>query len=71
MTAHPAMTSITIPLSDEQLRRLDELASRLNVSREALVRASIDDLLARPADDFRRAVDRVLSKNADLYRRLE
>ena len=64
------MTSITVSLSEEQLRELDELASRLKVSREALVCASIDDLLARPGEDFRRAVDHVLSKNADLYRRL-
>lgn len=65
------MRAITICLPEEQLRKLQGLASRLGVSLDDLVRASIEDLLARPAEQFRRAVDHVLAKNADLYRRLE
>ena len=33
-------------------------------------RAAIVDLLATPGDDFKRAADRVLQKNEELYRRL-
>ena len=40
------------------------------VEPEELVRASLEDLLSRPLDDFQKMVERVLSKNADLYKRL-
>jgi hypothetical protein len=49
---------------------LEEIAARFNVSPEALVRVSIEELLARPDDSFRKALDYVLTKNAELYRRL-
>ncbi len=64
------MTNLTIPMSDDRLAKLQELASRLGVSPEELVRVSIDDLLTRPAEAFEQAVKRVLTKNEDLYRRL-
>ena len=64
------MGEITVSLPDEQLRRLEDLAARLNLSPEDLVRVSIGDLLARPSDEFRETVERVLSKNSELYRRL-
>ena len=64
------MSAITVSLTEEQLRRLEELAARLKLSPEDLVRASIGDLLARPNDEFRETVKRVLEKNAELYRRL-
>ena len=37
---------------------------------EDLAAASIEALLAQPGDDFARAVELVLRKNAELYRRL-
>ncbi|MBI3150833.1 MAG: DNA-binding protein, partial [Chloroflexi bacterium] len=37
---------------------------------EELVRASLEELLTRPLDDFQKIVERVLSKNAELYKRL-
>ncbi|MDQ2996026.1 MAG: ribbon-helix-helix domain-containing protein [Chloroflexota bacterium] len=64
------MTTITITLPDERVLTLKERAAHLGVTPEELVRVSIEELLARPADDFQRAVDYVLKKNADLYRRL-
>ena len=64
------MTTITITLPDERVLTLKERATRLGITPEELVRVSIEELLARPADDFQRAVDYVLKKNADLYRRL-
>ena len=64
------MSAITIENSDERLRKLREVAARLGVSPEELVRASLDELLARPDDEFERAADYVLEKNAELYRRL-
>lgn len=64
------MTTITITLPDDRLQQLKEIASRFKVAPEELVRASVEELLARPEDDFQRALDYVLRKNAELYRRL-
>jgi len=64
------MTTITITLPDDRLLKLKERATRLSVSPEELVRVSIEELLSRPDEAFQRAVDHVLKKNAELYRRL-
>jgi antitoxin FitA len=64
------MTTFTITLPDERVKKLNEIAERFRVPPEELVRASLEDLLNRPMDDFQRALERVLRKNADLYKRL-
>ena len=64
------MTTITITLPDEQLRELKKTATQLKVTPEELVRVSIEELLTRPEEAFQRAVDYVLNKNAELYKRL-
>lgn len=64
------MINFTITISDDRLLKLKEMAARLKLTPEELVRLSIEDLLAHPEDTFKRAVDYVLSKNSDLYRRL-
>jgi predicted transcriptional regulator len=64
------MTTITIPLSDERMRRLKELAEEARVTPEELICASLEEWLSRPKDDFARAAEYVLRKNAELYRRL-
>jgi hypothetical protein len=62
--------TITITLPDDRLLKLKERATRLSVSPEELVRVSIEELLSRPDEAFQRAVNYVLEKNAELYRRL-
>ena len=64
------MTTFTITLPDDRLKKLEELARRFRVAPEELVRASLEELLSRPLDDFQKVVERVLSKNAELYKRL-
>ena len=64
------MTHITISISDDRMQKLREKANRFQVAPEDLVRASLEDLLALPEEDFRQALEYVLSKNAELYRRL-
>lgn len=64
------MSTITIAISDDRLNKLKEIAARLHVTPEELVRVSVDELLARPEETFREALDRVLKKNAELYQRL-
>jgi len=64
------MTNITISISDDRMQQLREKANRFQVAPEELVRVSLEDLLARPEEDFRQALEYVLNKNAELYRRL-
>ena len=62
--------ALAIDLSDHQARALAEVAARLQVSEADLADAAVRDLIAQPADDFDAAAQRVLSKNAELVRRL-
>lgn len=64
------MSQITVSLPEDRLRKLEEIAARLNVSAEELVRVSIEELLAKPEDEFQTILDYVLKKNSELYRRL-
>ncbi len=64
------MATITIMLPEDRAASLRHFADRLKITPEELVRVSVDDLLSRPEDAFERAVERVLRKNAELYRRL-
>ena len=64
------MTTLTIPLPEDLLQQLKERAAELRVAPEELVRASIEELLTRPAEEFQRALRYVLNKNTELYRRL-
>jgi predicted transcriptional regulator len=64
------MSSLTIELDEEQLSKLQSIADRVGVSVETLARSSLEELLARPDDEFERVADYVLNKNEELYRRL-
>ena len=64
------MPTITVALPEERLVQLNELAEQLGVVPEDLVRISIEELLARPEPGFEQAVQYILNKNAELYRRL-
>jgi len=64
------MTAITVPLSDERLEQLREIARRVGVAPEELARAGLEDWLRQPHEDFVQGARYVLQKNAELYRRL-
>jgi len=64
------MSDITIPVSVEQLTKLEEKASRLGISMIDLILLSIEEILARPDEEFQQATEYVLQKNAELYQRL-
>mgnify|MGYP006431109281 CR=1 FL=1 len=64
------MKTFTINLPDETAERLEALAQRLGVSAEDLVRSSVKEQMERLDDDFEQAAEHVLTKNAELYRRL-
>ena len=61
---------LDIELSPAQAERLRQEAERLKVTPEELARAALSDLLAEPDESFKIAAERVLRKNAELYRRL-
>jgi hypothetical protein len=56
--------SIALQLDEHQSQRLEERARELNVDPRELAKAAVNDLLSRPADDFERAAQFVLKKNA-------
>ena len=64
------MAKITVSLSDEDLRRLEELGGREGDPIDQLAHAGIRKLLGLPDEAFRQAAHRVLEQNAELYRRL-
>jgi predicted transcriptional regulator len=64
------MKTLTIQLSDETTDRLEALADQLGMSLEEVAQISIDDQLKRLNREYDEAAEEVLSKNAELYRRL-
>jgi antitoxin FitA len=64
------MTTLTINLPDARAQELEESAPRLGLTVEQLIEAGIAVVLEQAEVDFRAALDRVLAKNAELYRRL-
>ncbi len=64
------MASITINISDKQLRMLQQLAQDSHISLEDLLRASLEDWLTGSKNEFVEVANYVLKKNAELYRRL-
>ena len=64
------MSTITVALPEERLAKLSEMANELGIVPEELVRVSIEELLTRPEADFEQAVEYILTKNTELYRRL-
>jgi hypothetical protein len=57
-------------LNEAEGTKLRDEAARLGVDPEDLARAALADLLRSEDESFREAAERVLRKNAELYRRL-
>jgi len=64
------MVTITVTLSEDCLQKLNELAKQFRVAPEELLRVSVEELIARPQADFQKALEYVLEKNKELYKRL-
>ena len=62
--------SISLEFDDQLSERLQKRAQELGVDVRELAKAAVNDLLARPSDDFEKAANTVLEKNRELYRRL-
>ncbi len=64
------MSILKITVSEEQAAKLEEKARRLRVTPEELLEASLEELAGRLDEEFQQVMRRVLTKNAELYRRL-
>lgn len=62
--------NVAFDLPDAQAQKLRREADRLGVTPSELARAALSDLLTEPDEAFQAASQKVLSKNAELYRRL-
>lgn len=62
--------SFTVTLPEGLAHKLKTLAAEAGVTPEELLRSSMEEWLSHPREDFARAADYVLRKNAELYRRL-
>jgi predicted transcriptional regulator len=64
------VATITIDLSDQQYQTLQALAHAQGMELNVLLSTSLIEWLTHQQADFTDAVDHVLAKNAELYRRL-
>ena len=64
------MELIRINLPEQLLSQLKDAASKIGMSPEYFIKSGIEEKLSRLDRDFQSAVDRVLEKNAELYKRL-
>ena len=64
------LKTLEVKLPEPTVSRLEDAAQRLGVSPEDLLRISVEEKLSRLDDSFRDAVEQVVSKNAELYKRL-
>ena len=60
-----ALTTITVALPDDRMVKLNEMASRLGVAPEELVRVSIEELLTRPEASALELVSQWLAEESD------
>jgi hypothetical protein len=64
------MVTITVTLSEDRLQKLQNLAKQFNIPTEELLRISFEELVARPQEDFQKALEYVLKTYKELYKRL-
>jgi hypothetical protein len=64
------VTTINIPISDQRLAQLRTRAERAGLTPEEFLRQGIESFLESPDEEFRKAAEYVLKKNAELFRRL-
>jgi predicted transcriptional regulator len=64
------MATITVTLSEDRLQKLQNLAKQFNIPTEELLRVSFEEFVARPQEDFQKALEYVLETYKELYKRL-
>lgn len=64
------MKSLEVQIEEPTVDRLEAAAQKLGITPEELLRVSVEEKLERLDESFRAAVDQVVSRNAELYKRL-
>ena len=64
------MVTVTVTLSEDRFQKLQDLAKQFNIPVEQLLRVSFEELIARPQEDFQKALEYVLETYKELYKRL-
>jgi hypothetical protein len=64
------MVTITVSVSEDRFQKLQSLARQFNIPTEELLRVSFEELVARPQEDFQKALEHVLDSYKELYKRL-
>ncbi len=64
------MAEIRIPLADDQMAQLREVAERYGIAPDEIARLSLEDLLSRSDESIQAQIDHVIEKNKELYQRL-
>lgn len=64
------MNTLEIEITDEMAAKLNAAAERLGVTPADYLRRIAEEKLSETDEQFERVVDYVLTKNAELYRRL-
>jgi len=64
------MARITVEIDDSKAALLQKKAEKFGLLPSQFVTASIEDLIGQPESAFDEAVQKVLSKNKELYKRL-
>jgi len=64
------MESVIVNLPDQLAIKVKEAASRIGISPEEFIKSGVEEKLLLFDSDFRNAIEHVLNKNAELYRRL-
>jgi hypothetical protein len=64
------VTTISIPLSDDSFSKLSELAGKTGLAPAELLRRRVEQMLLQGDEEFSKAAQYLLDKNAELYRRL-
>jgi hypothetical protein len=64
------MVTITVSVSEDRFQKLQNLARQFNIPTEELLRVSFEELVARPQEDFQKALEHVLDSYKELYKKL-
>jgi antitoxin FitA len=64
------MSTITVALTEEQKKRLEDIARQSGATVEEVARVSLEAWLDRDRDELLATAKYLLNKNAELYQRL-
>ncbi len=64
------MKSLEVQIEEPTIDRLEAAAGKLGITPEELLLVSVEEKLERLDKSFRAVVDEVVTKNAELYKRL-